>query len=581
MKNYFLQAIFLCLFSPSLFGQYVPNQYFAALQQLPCPFDTTQTVDWPVNWMVYQTTDGNWDGPVDSTRCLSTSLGQWGYGARLDLSTINPAMPVFFKANLNAPGLETNFLPNTVCNIQVSFQLEPNCQGFETGNTCAQDLCSGALAGIAIPDELGVQGAAIRLNTSTPEFEFPSPNSCNLEANACFPTEYFEEQTLQFFVLKFSWDPLIGSLDGRTLQVNVAGIDQLIPDWVGHIADVPASAAQLVGDHYEVPAYAAAQNNSFNGNYLMEYTALTYPGAANPSYVEAYPVPNTTDQQTINLIVDPWETLEIQPFTHLRGALVAGSDSIRHIANLVNMGGDICMNYIDVIFSGGNEYRHGGGQLDLNNSFSCMQFRQGSALRVMEDATLHYGNDGTGMLALCANSTIHLERNATLVVDGVLNIAECDNALPQQHLYMNLPQGAQLIFTDKARLTNRFSQEQQMLLFVRMLGGVIDYTASAPEDRALIRRLYPSPAPEFSDNLKTGPNPCGSSMQLAFLSVGNETLELRWLDTNGRIVQEEQYHTEKGPNQWEVSTPEKAGCYFLNIRSGKAQCMRKIIKMRP
>jgi hypothetical protein len=51
-----------------------------------------------------------------------------------------------------------------------------------------------------------------------------------------------------------------------------------------------------------------------------------------------------------------YQTLEIQPFTHLRGALVQGSDTLRHILNLVNNGGNFCLNFLDLIFSGINEW---------------------------------------------------------------------------------------------------------------------------------------------------------------------------------------------------------------------------------
>ncbi len=193
--------------------------------------------------------------------------------------------------------------------------------------------------------------------------------------------------------------------------------------------------------------------------------------------------PNSAEQEVINLVVDPFQTLEIQPFTYLIGALVAGSDTLRHQVNLVNNGGDICLNFVDFVVDGGDEFRHGGGSLYMNNAFSCMQFRHESALRVLEGATLHYGNNGAGMLALCRQLDRAGAQCHALVVDGILNLAECNDAIPPQQLYMDLPPGSKLIFTDQARLTNRFSQGQQMHLNVRMLGGEIDDAALAPEDR--------------------------------------------------------------------------------------------------
>lgn len=118
---------------------------------------------------------------------------------------------------------------------------------------------------------------------------------------------------------------------------------------------------------------------------------------------------------------------------------MAGSDSVRHQFTLSDDGGDICLNFIDLIFNGGDEFRYACGSLTMNHPMSCMQFRAGSALRVQEGATLHYGNNGAGMLVICANSTIVLERNSTLVLDAILQIGECDDHLPPQQLYVDLP----------------------------------------------------------------------------------------------------------------------------------------------
>lgn len=276
--------------------------------------------------------------------------------------------------------------------------------------------------------------------------------------------------------------------------------------------------------------------------------------------------------------MDEYQSLEIQPFTNIRGALVEGSDSVRHIANLVNMGGDFCANFIDFVVSGGGEYRHGGGHITMHNPRSCMQFRTGSALRVLEGSTLYYGNDGAGMLVLCPSSTIALERNATLVMDGLLNLIYCKEDLGDQQVYIDLPPGAKLVFTNNARISNEFSLGRQTLLNVRMLGGTLDDTALEILDRTFIRRVYPEPSISFRDNLGLFPNPFTEFLNLSYLSGNEEALQLTWVNLSGQTVLTETFRAQKGMNEWQPELPNSTGMFLLTIAGESGTAIRKVVR---
>jgi hypothetical protein len=329
------------------------------------------------------------------------------------------------------------------------------------------------------------------------------------------------------------------------------------------------------GSEYNVAAYEAATNGGFQ-TYLLQYTAATYPDAAHPSFVEATLSPNTSTQETINLIVSDFESLEIQPFTHLRGALVEGSDSVRHHANLINMGGEFCFNFLDVIFSDDNEYRHGGGRITINHPKSCMQFRDESRLHVLENATLRYGDEGAGMLVVCASAGITLDRGATLVMDGMLSLSECSDDPTPKSIVVDLPPGARLVFTDKALLTNQFSQFQQTTLTVRMLGGELDDSALSAEERALIHREYPVPKPGFDDNLQVFPNPFTVNPSVQYTTDEDEPLHIQWLNLNGQLIQESVFMAKKGANEWQPAAPAAAGVYLLVVEGKKGKTIRKV-----
>lgn len=568
--NFFLLCIFC---TTTAFGQFYYSTAFFNYDTLPCPFDNTKTLVFPKGWYLYQTTDDTWAGPVDSSRCIGVEPFAPFDQPRIDLSQIDPQKALFLRARPSEFAGQPSLEPNALYNAGISFHVSDAATLPVPGTGCIEDMCTGLFIGIAVPGPQRIQTGVLNGGN------FP-PNYFYRDINTCFPTEYFFSQNLNELVAKFTFPPG-ADLNGHYLYLDYASVEpgNGPPGLISEVTVGPNNYNSTTGE-YDINVEDAVSNGGFFfENFILQYTAPTFPSAQEPSYVIGSIDPNSPEQETINLIVSPFQTLEIQPFTYLAGALVAGSDTLRHLVNLVNNGGDICMNFVDFVVGGGDEFRYGSGSLYMNNAFSCMKFRSESALRVLEGSTLHYGNDGTGMLALCAGSTIALERNATMIVDGVLNMSECNNDIPPQQLYMDLPPGSKLIFTDKARLTNRYSQGQQMHLNVRMLGGTIDDAALAPEDRELIRRIYPEPSVEFADNVSIAPNPFADVFSLIYLAGKPETLALRWTSISGQTIREETRQALPGPNEWQPDTPETAGVYLLTVESESGRVTKKVVKL--
>jgi hypothetical protein len=568
-KIYFL---LLCCFSTTAKGQDYYTD-FALLVEDFCPVGQAGLQIRPEGMDIYQTIDGFWDGTPDSTRCISAEpLGPWS-GMKIDLGQINPAEPIFIRVRATELAPLPSLQSNWVYNLTSCADMFPDTVSWLKGVACEQGICSGAFVGIAIPDSFGTPGAATRFQTGFAQTS--GTGFCGgYGIETCFPTEYFDDQRLREIILKFSFLPGI-DLTGKYLNLrNLFISGQIWPS--GEVTEVKAQPF-----HYSNGAYtlniSQAANTAFNDNFLMRYTAPTYPDNNHQSYIEAAPEPNSSVQQVINLTVDELQSLEIQPFTNFRGALVEGSDSVRHIANLVNMGGDFCANFIDFVVAGGGEYRHGGGHITMHNPRSCMQFRTGSALRVLEGSTLYYGNEGAGMLVLCPSSTIALERDATLVMDGLLNLTYCKEDLGDQQVYMDLPPGAKLIFSENARISNDFSLDQKALLNIRMMGGTLDDTALDPADRALIRRVYPEPSASFLDNLRFFPNPFEEYVNLSYLSKNDEVLRLNWFNLSGQTVLSEMFNALKGMNEWQPETPMSAGMYLLEISGESGKIIQKVV----
>jgi hypothetical protein len=568
-KIYFL---LLCCFSTAAYGQDYYTDFSILVEDF-CPYSQPGLQIRPEGIDIYQTIDGFWDGTPDSTRCISVEpLGPWS-GMKIALGQINPAEPIFIRVRpevlASLPTLNSNWLYSLTACVDMS----PDTVSWQQGIACEQGVCSGAFIGIAIPDSMGSPGAATRFHSG---FAKTNGNGfCGgVGVETCFPTEYFEVQRLQEIVLKFSFLPGM-DLEGKYLNFrNLFILSQIFPPRT--VTDVKAYPF-----HYSNGAYtlniSETEGSSFGESYLMTYTAPTYPDNNHLSYLEAAPEPNSAQQQEINLVVAEYQSLEIQPFTNFRGRLVEGSDSIRHLANLVNMGGDFCANFAEFVVSGGSEYRHGGGHITMQNPRFCMQFRTGSALRVLEGTSLHYGNDGAGILVLCPSTTIALERNASLEMDGLLNLIYCKEDLGDQQIYMDLPPGAKLVFTSNAHITNQYTLDQKVMLNVRMLGGTLDDSALDPADRALVHRVYPEPSISFRDNLRLFPNPFEETFNLSYLSKNDETLHLSWFNLSGQNVLTETMSAQKGMNEWQPRVPTSAGMYLLEITGESGKTIQKVV----
>ncbi len=550
---------------------FLPN-FWGATYNGPCPFNPDVTTTQIKGWMVYQTTDGHWNGPIDSSRCISVrKSGPLSPLFLIDLVQINPKMPLFVRARLDSfPSLDT-LTPNIPYAIYAEYATWPTSVKVKKGNNCPDDLCTGMLVGIAIPDESGTPGGATRYQTGLASQQMEG------FIQDCFPSERFDGQRIREAVLKFTLADTTFPSNAQ-IQFYTPRIDPFFfgPSFVGYITEVAA---------FRNPIGVQEVSNPPNWPeiFIGLYTAPTYPGPKSLSYIEAFPVPNMATPQNITLTVSPGQTLEMQPFAQFRGGLVVGSDTLRHSFTLLNNGGDFCLNFVDLIFEDGDALHHAGGRITVNNAYTCMQFKRGGEFRIREGAALHYGDQGAGMLVICADGALVLERNAALTIDAILQISECNDALPPSHVYVDLPPGARLTFTEHARVTNRFSHGRQMRLRVRMLGGTLDDAALDADSRALIERIYPEPTPNWADNMQVAPNPFSDRLTLTYTAGREgEMLTARWLDASGLLIAEELLRTARGINEWALQRlPAQSGLYLLELRSDEGRrTVRKVFCAR-
>jgi len=442
-----------------LFGQNIPNANFNEVSMNPCPFDSTQQLFQYDDWFIYQTINDAWDGPIDSTKCIG--LVDIVNNYQIDLSQIDAMKPLFIKSLMGEEDkilLESNYLYTAGLGVWSN-----NISSLNDSTSCANGFCSGALLGIEIPSEDGME-TQLRIYPKT--FTIDSGFDYRY---TCIPTEKFNENYLKEVVFKFTFN----TTDLSELSLRPASFyfgETWNISYIENDIEIETNEIDSIYNYY-------LDDMTWGVNTLILYGDTTYPSAENISYLEANFTPNQPDVLTFNMHVSYISSLVFQPFTDIRGSFIEGSDSIRHQVNLILEGGNLCIQtLVDMPFEGEEKFIYKDGNIDFGKN-ACMQFKLGAKLVVADNATLHYGEHGMGMIALRQGGTIELGKNSTLVIDNTLKMYEYRTQEPQQ-IYMTLNTGSSLIFGEYAHINNTNSLNQAMKLNVFMKGGVLDVIES-------------------------------------------------------------------------------------------------------
>ncbi len=562
MKTIYLLLISI-LISQNLYSQSPPNSSFIGIFETECPFDSTVFINQTSFWLIYQTLNGKWNGEIDSSRCISVE--EVGNDLEIALHQIDPEKPLFIKSLMNDANkdfLESNTLHYPAFVIRLSDDAIINLN-----EDCENDLCTGLTVGIEIPDSTGFE-TDLRIYKST-----ATQASSKVRAEMCIATEKFDENYLKEFVFKVTF--INQDLDDGWLRLRYVYNEEFPTVWEDYrVYDLPIAESLYDGMSYNATLY---DFSLYGGNMLLMYTGTTYPSSEHISFVEAHLLSNKPTQETINIYINEYETLVYQPFTQLRGGLTEGSDSLRHIVNLINNGANLCMyGIIDFAFEGPTHYIHNGGQVEFHGATSCMIFKNGGTLNVGENTTFHYGNGGEGMLAISEGSTINIGKGGTLVIDNHMVLKSNGNKENQQ-VFMELNPGCALRFDENAKLSH-VGLNPEMRLNVYMNGGVLDDHLLMEAERQLINKIYPEPNKQ--NNFKISPNPTIGPLKVSMVLKNKGDFNFQIIDINGKIIQSFNKSAQKGFNEFNLDLNEiPNGLYFLRVESHELVASQKFIKM--
>ncbi len=568
MKTKFTLLIFFCFSLQFVSSQGLINSSFSIIETINCPFDNTIQIDVPQYWKIYQTQNGQWDGPIDSTKCISTVENS--FYLDIPLNQIDPNQPLFIKSDVEDPEIRrllSNKIFRATFDIRVTEGVSVNLE-----EDCENNLCSGLFVGIEIPDSSN-QETVLREFKGTTNLSFSGENYYGL--TLCYPTEKFDTSYLQEFILKLTFEDSIYT--DETISLNFAENYESEETWGDYrIYDIQAPDWTFQDTSYELSLYDLA--NSIH-NFLLMYADTTYPSPAYPSFIDARPFNNLPDQQTINLKIEQQQTLVFQPYAFIRGGLVEGSDSIRHEFNLINQGGNMCFQeFLEVVFSGNNTFFYQSGDITFHGSASCMLFRRGGELKVDQNAYLQYGDGGEGILGLGERAQINLDIGSTLHIDNKVVLLDIVNNFDQE-IKVDLQPGSALIFGENASIIQASGSQGNQIINVYMNGGLLDDHNLSEIERSMINKIYPDSTPPSNKALLIYPNPVENILTARFNSPLDQDVNVDIINSSGQLIYSKKQSLLEGINDLviNINTTER-GLFILRIKAKNEIISTKFVR---
>ena len=503
------------------------------------------------DWEAYQTLDSTWYGPQDTT-CISFRYrSHQGYNyPSINFNQIDRTKPVYIRykfTDSTAFALDTNDV------YSMSFYMPDFRAGIlELSNTCKDNICSGLIMDIRIPDSAGT-GYNYRNYTA------PLSQSNFSQNEICFSTEKFlNENFLRNLIFKIT--PTASSLASDT--VNLPAFSLMSSNFNSPLNEIRDSlVAYSTGNHHWDTFY----NNL--GDNLVMYTAPGYPSANNQSFIEIHPSVNPATVDTIDLQMSLFTRIHFQPFANLLPSHIAGSTTQRHVLNIIDQGSFMCLAYVDLIVSQGSNFIYRSGDIKFNAPRSCLMFIDGGKLIVDENATLNYGTEHRGMLGLIRNSGIELRKNSSLNIYNTVMLAEGSGATESQQFYMNLPASTTLRFMPGSHVSNQFSINEQRKLNVFMKGGILDDSGLDEDSKKLINRIYDTPSGNLNDDVVIYSNPVHDNFLFSIVNKDAAEITFSVYDINGKLHVNKTQKCFEGINYYNQNISElPAGAYFLNVQ---------------
>ena len=569
MKILYLTA-FLAIFSTAKAqqpGPELPNYDFESFSMQACPSDSTISYLEKDSWQAYQTTNDLWDGPRISNCASIHNNNNCQTSAKIDLYDFDTTKVIFIRAELNDQN-KLPFVYNSLYSLNLWHATTSGLQ-LDLSNNCANEACTGILLGFQIPDSTGT-GTTMSWTTRS------GLGTQHIESQTlCFATENFPDQIfLREFIIKVkasninSVNRWIAFHQARFISFGRAGSQDFSA--VAELNDSLLATTRVNDTTYLIDSYDLELTNS-----LVVRQDNNYPSPNAISFLTLKPQIPSATAKILTLEIDDNHGLHFQAYMRLRGDTLLG-DTLRHPISLVNNGGSICMDALqEVVFQDeGGGYVHRAGSVQFNGPTSCMLFGKGSSLRVAPGSTFNYGENNKGILALKPGGTLKIDPGAELIIHNKLYLDAYKGEQPE-HIWMQLDKGSKLTFAEGSRLQTG----DDMKLYIRMQGGLVDLSGLPEQDVKNVVLVYPSNSTKPTSDLIVVGNPVQDQLKVSFNAASDQNSLLTVNDINGRVVHQESITIQNGSNQHKVDLQAlKAGVYLVEVVRDGEVLNQKFVK---
>lgn len=558
-----LTISFIILFPLLLSSQFYNINTFE-VEEVPCATDPSVTVFKYTDWELYQTEEDTWNGTRYNGSCPDLQEAQLGSRTnyQIDLSTIDHTKPLFLAYKEKDFINSFNFYANNAFSFEASLY-EPSGPSITLGSDCSGNICSGIIIR-SVHIDSSISTDSIYCTATFPFLEKAGNSSCWI-------TEKTFENKITDIIYKISLtEPSASTVSPRSISF-FEGWDSpnLLSDSVYYIPEIHNNQGT-----YDI-SITDLDDSFFATTTLVTHNSQGLPSSSNQSFTQIQPESNTTEAATINLNFNDNVFIHFQKYSHLIGGLVEGSDTTRHTLN-VTLGSNQCLFVIELIGTGGTNYKFSGGQFEFNDSDACLQLRDNSSLIVDDKKSVWFGQNGIGNLNLRSGSSIILEEKAEMTFDGKLFLNTYNKYSGSENIHVDLQPSSQLTFTENVKIINDLSDEVQYL-YVHMNGGNIDISKLSEEDKKKIILVFPENKSEALTSSIIFPNPC--SEQVNIYNTHHKVIEkITLLDINGQTVLTQKLDSNQSKIVLDIPGL-NAGMYLMRIENEKnsADEMHKLI----
>ncbi|MBL0082930.1 MAG: T9SS type A sorting domain-containing protein [Saprospiraceae bacterium] len=424
MKKFILPILLFTTFYSH--GQWTSFYFDPQIVQQPCLADSTKLINAYENFDIYQTVDNDVNGQRD-TSCLSLVEGD------LPFKSLDPSRPVFIRFNKKGDFGDSLLLSNALYSIRYTFNT--NEGGFLNPDDCKQGGCS-KLVVVTREKWLATGQDTLR---KTEFYGNIIHNQCIFQDEICFPTSKWDS----IYLTDWWWEVYLNPLAPANARLSYDGAWGYPQDFVSKVDELLPITKPVINNAVEILPYHMVPQ-SFGSNYLVLHSKSGIPSPQNrdDKVVTLSPNPATVVDITLKL---NYESFYFQEYTAFVPSLVEGSDTLHHHFTILQEGGDMCLEVIDVRMGSGTKYLYKSGNIDFADKTACIFFKKGASFEIADGSHLFYGYKSMGMLGL-ADANVKIGAGASLVFDGTL-VLNSDFAAGS---VMELAPNARLIFGNHA-----------------------------------------------------------------------------------------------------------------------------------